>query len=190
VNGSASEDGSLETLRQQDFDTFAALVAEHQPVVLGLCRSMGLRGADVEDTAADVFANVFRSLPTFDSRAKLGTWIYRIAYRTILKCRNKPSAVQPSDQLHHQVDVGSPAPDKALQDAELQQRIWDAVARLEPRQAVMVEMYYRRDWPLQQIAEVLDMPIGTVKTLLFRAREQLRKIFEREEIGYESSLER
>ena len=63
----------LEELRQQDFDAFAALVAGHQSVVLGLCRSMGLHGADIEDTAADVFANVFRSLPTFDGRAKLGT---------------------------------------------------------------------------------------------------------------------
>jgi RNA polymerase sigma-70 factor (ECF subfamily) len=186
VSDSANEDCDLEELRQQDFDAFAALVAGHQSVVLGLCRSMGLHGADIEDTAADVFANVFRSLPTFDGRAKLGTWIYRIACRTILKCRNKASAVQPSDELHDQVDLGSPPPDKALQDAELKQTIWSAVARLEPRQAAVVEMYYRRGWPLQQIAEVLEAPVGTIKTLLFRAREQLRGIFEREEIGCES----
>jgi len=73
VSDWASEDCNLEELRQQDSDAFAALVEGHQAVVLGLCRSMGLRGADIEDAAADVFANVFRSLPTFDGRAKLGT---------------------------------------------------------------------------------------------------------------------
>jgi RNA polymerase sigma-70 factor (ECF subfamily) len=184
ASGSAIGDCGLDKLKGQDFDAFfAALVEEHQPVVLGLCRSMGLRGADVEEAACDVFANVFRSLPAFDGRAALGTWIYRIAFRTILKSRAKRPRAPSSDRLHHQVDAGSHPPDAAIQAAELSQRIWDAVARLEPRQALVVEMYYRRDWPLQKIADLLEIPVGTVKTLLFRAREQLRKVFEREEIG-------
>jgi len=169
-------------LRGHDFDSFAALVAEHQSAVLGLCRSMGLRGADIDEAACDVFANVYRSLPAFEGRARLETWIYRIACRTVLKRRASRPPAQLSDQLHRQVDVSSLPPDATVQAAELRERIWDAVARLEPRQALAVEMHYRRDWPLGQIAEVLEIPVGTVKTLLFRARAELRKALEREEI--------
>jgi len=168
--------------RGQDFDRFAALVAEHQPVVLGLCRSMGLRGADIDEASCDVFANVYRSLHAFEGRARLETWIYRIACRTILKRRARRPSLQLSDQLHRQVDASSPPPDATAEAAELRERIWDAVARLERRQALAVEMHYRRDWPLAQIAEVLEIPVGTVKTLLFRARAELRKVLDREEL--------
>ena len=175
MNISASEGDDLVRLRRQDVNAFTTMVEEHQPVVLGLCRSMGLQGADAEDAAAEVFANVYRALPTFDGRAKLGTRVYRIAYRTILRVRAKRWSMS-SDGLHQQVDQRSPSPEQALQTSELKQQVWDAVARLEPRQALVVELYYRRDWPLQEIAEAMDCPLGTVKTLLFRAREELKQV--------------
>jgi len=172
----------LQRLRRQDFDTVARLVAEHQGVVVGLCRTMGLRGADVEDTAADVFANVYLALPKFDGRAAVSTWVYRIACRTILKAQAKLRRTRKLSGLDSARQVMDPAPQEALEAVETRRRIWEAVAALEPRQAMAVELFYRRDWPLQQVAAVMECPEGTVKTLLFRARQELRRIFLREEI--------
>ena len=75
------------------------------------------------------------------------------------------------------------APDVRVETLETKERVWAAVAKLDPRQATAVELYYRREWPLEQIAATLECPVGTIKTLLFRAREQLRAVFTRQEIG-------
>ena len=54
--------------------------------------------------------------------------------------------------------------------------VWAAVARLEPNQTAVIELYYRQDWSVETIAAVLEKPEGTVKTLLHRARQQLKRM--------------
>ena len=166
----------IEPLRRRDPAAFERLVRRHEPVVLGLCQSMGMRGADLDDAAAEVFANVFRSLPNFEGRSALGTWVYRIACRTIPKVRarvrrNAGAAELPAEQA----DLDSPTPLEMSESAETHRKLWDAVARLDEREAMAVEMHYRRELPVERIAEILECPQGTVKTLLFRARQKLRE---------------
>jgi RNA polymerase sigma-70 factor (ECF subfamily) len=177
VDSSTPQDNLLERLRALDAEAFTALVADHQAVVLGLCQSLGLRGADVEQAAADVFANVFRALPNFDGRSKPGTWVYRIACRTILKAKARNRRHPQTSDLHDRIASRDSTPDRIVEEAELRERVWDAVASLPAREALAIEMYYRRGWPVQEIAVVLECPSGTVKTLLFRARERLKTIF-------------
>jgi RNA polymerase sigma-70 factor, ECF subfamily len=175
VDSSIPHDRLLDRLRAQDAEAFTALVDEHQTVVLGLCVSLGLRGADVEQAATDVFANVYRALPSFNGKSKLGTWIYRIACRTILK--NKAAVGRrPTTQLPDGLQAREPVPGSILEEAEQRKRIWEAVASLPKREALAVEMYYRRDWSIHEIASVLECPSGTIKTLLYRARERLKNI--------------
>ena len=171
----------IEPLRRREPAAFAMLVERHQPLVLGLCQSMGLRGADLDDAAAEVFANVFRALPGFEARSALGTWVYRIACRTVAKVRTRNRRGAGSELATEPPDVSQPSPLEQSETAETYQRLWDAVAQLDEREAMAVEMDYRRDWPVEQIADVLECPQGTVKTLLFRARDKLRrKLAERE----------
>ena len=165
----------IEPLRRREPAAFAMLVERHQPLVLGLCQSMGMRGADLDDAAAEVFASVFRALPSFQARSALGTWVYRIACRTIAKVRARSRRGAGSELATEPPDVSQPSPLEQSETAETYQRLWDAVAQLDEREAMAVEMYYRRDWPVEQIADVLECPQGTVKTLLFRARDKLRR---------------
>src|SRR5947199_8971602 len=76
-------------LRLQEAKAFEQLVRQHQGVVAGLAQSLGLRGADVDDAAAEEFAQVYRSLPSFEGRSALGTWVYQIAVRTLRRYRAK-----------------------------------------------------------------------------------------------------
>jgi len=172
----------LQALRRQDAGAFGRLVERHQALVLGLCQSLGLRGADSDDAAAEAFAAVYRALPGFDGRAELATWIYRIAWRTIIKVRQRLRRSVAAELSEDRADAGQPPPESAAEQKETNERIWQAVAALDERQAAAVEMHYRRGWPIEQIAEVLECPTGTVKTLLFRARERLRAVLSREEI--------
>ena len=152
-----------------DFDQ---LVREHQDVVVGLAHSMGLRGADLEDAAAEAFAAVFRALPSFRNDSALGTWVYRIAWRSILKVRNRRNANRTADTA---LDTRSMSQSDSIELTETSRVLWSAVHALDPMQSTAVELFYRRNWSVQDIAEVLCCPIGTVKTLLFRARAKLRE---------------
>jgi RNA polymerase sigma-70 factor (ECF subfamily) len=171
----------LHALRRQEAAAFACLVDAHQRIVLGLGQSLGLSGADLDDAAAEVFAAVYRALPSFQGRSSLGTWVYCIACRTLWKMRQR-GARQPVESLDSDpLDAQSPRPDELAEEAEQQQRLWKEVAALEPRQAMVVELFYRRGWPTDQIAVVMECPVGTVKTLLFRARERLKERLARKE---------
>ncbi len=169
-------------LRAQDPAPFATLVAEHQATVMGLGQSLGLSGADLDDAAAEAFAAVYRALPSFNGDAAVGTWIYRIAYRVIVKARTKRRR-----NRTHELTVDPPTTDAdpadVAADADASAIVWAAVAALpDPRQAAAVEFHYRRGWPIEQVADVMACPIGTVKTLLFRARQRLKVVLVEREV--------
>ncbi len=179
VGDAPNEIDELALLRRQDADAFARLVALHQRVVLGLAQSRGLRGPDIDDAAAETFAVVWRALPRFEGRSAIGTWVYRIACRTIGRRRDRSSG--PGDGAGQPREAVDPAAEPPLQlvNAERDRLIWDAVAALEPRQAMAVELYYRRGASVDEVAAALECPPATAKTLLHRARQSLREALER-----------
>jgi RNA polymerase sigma-70 factor (ECF subfamily) len=164
----------LTLLRRQDPAAFTRLVERCQGLVMGLCQSLGMHGTDRDDAAAEAFAAVYSALPGFDGRSAPTTWVYCIAWRTIARFRKKRSATAAVESAADRPDH-NPGPRATAEAAETRQRVWSAVANLEPRQAAAVEMFYRRDLSVEEIAAILQCPTGTVKTLLFRAREQLRR---------------
>ncbi len=169
----------LDALRRQEDGAFEQLVLAHQRLVLGLGQSLGLMDADLEDAAAETFAAVYRALPRFRGEAELGTWIYRIAWRTMLKMRRRRSKTEP---LPQHLRAATHSPDAAARRRESHEALWRAVSALPARQAMAVELHYRRDWAIVRIAKVMQCPEGTVKTLLFRARRRLREKLDEQEM--------
>jgi RNA polymerase sigma-70 factor (ECF subfamily) len=165
----------LQRLRKQDEREFTAFVAAHQNLVAGLGQTMGLSGADCDDLAAETFAMVYRALPNFRGESELSTWVYRIAYRTAIKIRRRypPTPEFPDREF---ADVAEPGPAHVIATAEMNGMIWKAVARLDPDQAIAIELFYRRGMPVEEVAAILEKPAGTVKTLLFRGRERLKML--------------
>ena len=171
---SADDKLEVDLLRQRNPDAFTRFVKRHQRIVLGLCQTMGLSDADCDDAAAEVFAAAYCALPGFRGDSELSTWLYQIAYRTILKVRRRyPSLCDLPDAT---VDPAACSPGDGTQARELHERLWAAVARLDPDQAAAVELFYRRGLSVAEVATVLEKPVGTIKTLLFRARERLRQV--------------
>ena len=169
------DEPALAALRRQESGAFSQLVATHQRIVLGLGQSMGLRGADLEDAASEAFAAVYRALPKFEARSSISTWVYQIACRTFWRMRERRDA-NPTAAL--EVDIADQRHLSPLDRAaatEEQEVLWSAVAGLEPRQAMAVELHYRRGFAVEEIAAVMECPEGTIKTLLYRARERLRQ---------------
>jgi RNA polymerase sigma-70 factor (ECF subfamily) len=169
------DEPTLAALRRQESGAFSQLVETHQRIVLGLGQSMGLRGADLEDAASEAFAAVYRALPKFEARSSISTWVYQIACRTFWRMRERRDA-NPTAAID--VDVADErhlSPLDRAAAAEEEEVLWTAVATLEPRQAMAVELHYRRGFAVEEIAAVMECPQGTIKTLLFRARERLRQ---------------
>lgn len=174
----------IAALRRGDAAAFSEIVRRHGPMVAGVCQSMGLRGADADDATAEAFAAVFRALPSFAARSQLSTWIYRIAFRQVLHAaqRRRARRHQELSPANEPADARQLPAGAAMEAAELRERLWAIVGTLEPRQAMAVDLFYRRGLDVGAVAGVLECPVNTVKTLLSRARQRLRIVLEKQGI--------
>jgi RNA polymerase sigma-70 factor (ECF subfamily) len=160
----------IASLRAGDSAAFAELVRQYQGRIFGLCQSVGLRGADIDQTASDIFAAVYLALPSFDGRSALGTWVYQIAFRTAL--RQKKNATRHAHGTLPENLAEGPVVDQ-LELEDTREDIWKSVAALGKQTAMIVKLYYQDDLQLPEIAAITGRPVGTIKTILFRARLQL-----------------
>jgi len=171
------DQNQLALLRRQHAGAFAELVRENQIAIIGLSQAMGLRGADLEDAVAEAFAEVYLALPGYQGRSAVSTWVYRIAIRVIWRYRRNQRQQRRSLELQPS-PVQSPSAAELAQTKDVGQVLWNAVSQLEPRQSAAVELYYRQGRSIDEIAERLECPPGTIKTLLHRARAALRKMLD------------
>ena len=158
-----------------DAASIQALVERFQSDVLGVCIRLLHHRQDAEDVTQEVFLRVFRSLRRWDKARPLKPWIMTIAVnrcRTWLTQRSRrPELV---DYLH-ETAAGPPADDVA----ELTREIQAALADLRDDYRLVFTLFHEQGLPYEEIAEVVDKPVGTVKTWLHRARlevlERLRR---------------
>lgn len=167
----------LARAQQGDAAACRVLVQRHQRRVLGQLRAMLVpagRGQLVEDLAQETFLRAFRALPRFrgDGRASLATWLVTIATRVALnELRRRPPVVEKLDT----VTEALPRPDESVAERHASARaIEQAVADLSPayRGAFLLRELHGLDY--SEIAEVLRIDVGTVKSRLSRARARLR----------------
>ncbi len=167
-------------------DAFAELVGRYRTRVFGLIlRTIGDRSR-AEDLAQEVFLRIHRGLPYFRGRARLSTWIYRIVVNLCLQERHRPARIEvpaeePGDDDHPPRQLA--ASDRAFADIELRDQLSKALAQLPPNYRLLIAGHYLDGVQYEDLAEALDLPLGTVKTHLFRARQQLRKILEQHASG-------
>ncbi|MEI8196198.1 MAG: sigma-70 family RNA polymerase sigma factor [Phycisphaerae bacterium] len=178
--------GEVALLRQRNAAAFTRLVQQCQGVVLSLGQSLGLKGTDLDDAAAEVFVEVYRSLPAFKGEAQVTTWVYAIAYRTMLRVRTKLGkqavATPPEGVKGEAADTHILAPGDEAQQEEEYEKLWQAVAELEPQQALAIELFYGKGLSVTELVKVMNCPEGTIKTLLFRGRQRLREVLIRQEV--------
>ncbi len=165
---------------QGDQRAFARLVDQYKALVFNLAlRTVPDREA-AEDVAQETFVRVYRNLASFRGAAKLSTWIYQIAYRTCLEELQRPHHRQQyafldedSEGVGH--SLSDPAAEEVFAQHELRQLLDYHMARLPPRPRLALTLYYLHDRRYQEIAQIMEQPIGTVKTHLHRAKRYLRQ---------------
>lgn len=168
-----------------DQDAFAALVSRHQKGVYNLAyRILGDR-EEARDLTQEAFLRVWRALPTFRLEAKFTTWLYRIVYNL---CLNRRVVMRrwwtDSNDLSEAAEVlPAPAregPAEICEKRELRALLFDKIGALPTKYRLVITLYYLQHFSYDEIAHILDIPLGTVKTHLHRAKEKLRKSLEGE----------
>lgn len=168
-------------LESRDESLFRELVERYQTRVLRLVSSVlgPFRGVDAEETAQDVFVRVYQKLGQFRGQAKFATWLYRVA-RGVAVNRARATRVR----LPHLGDdalrelVSHDDPQRRASDGQRDAIVAAAVESLPDAYRTIVYLHYWNDVPVGDIAEMLDMPAGTIKSYLFRARERLARLLE------------
>ena len=182
LRGGLAEHELVERCRQGDEAAFRELVDQHKGLVFALiARSIPNRGR-AEELAQDVFVKVHKGLPYFRGDARLSTWIYRIVINAL--SQERPELATASlDDVRQDRDRGAHqmgADDRAFGDLVLKDRLQKAIERLPIHYQVLISGHYMKGMRYEELAAALDLPLGTVKTHLHRAKRQLRHLLETE----------
>jgi RNA polymerase sigma-70 factor (ECF subfamily) len=172
-----NERALVERCRRGEEGAFQELVDEYKDLVFALIARTVQDRSRAEDLAQDVFLRVHRGLPYFRGEARLSTWIYRIVANVCIQ-EPSPRATVPLDTARSdRLPAGA---DRQYGDLELRDRLEKAIARLPANYRLLVAAHYLDGVRYEDLAEALQLPIGTVKTQLYRAKRQLRHLLETE----------
>lgn len=160
-----------------DLEAFGELVKEHQQFLFNLSyRLLGDR-REAEDVAQDAFVRAWLGLRQFRGQARFRTWLYRIATNL---CYNRlPGLRRALEALGDEHIVGVPDeqlvdPARTVEAGERRAVLHQEIEALPDGYRLLILLRYQRDLSYEEIARVLDLPLGTVKVGLFRARARLR----------------
>ncbi|MEZ4454222.1 MAG: sigma-70 family RNA polymerase sigma factor [Nannocystaceae bacterium] len=170
------EDADLVVLAGQGRDAraFPELILRHQGKVRALLFRLAGNHSLADDLAQEAFLRAYRSLAGFEGRARFSTWIYRIAYNVYL---NHRARTRVHAALPRSFESVAAAPESAMSPSRFDLRcdLEAALLTLAEHYRSVIALYYLEDASYSEIAEILDIPIGTVRTRLRRAKELLRE---------------
>jgi RNA polymerase sigma-70 factor (ECF subfamily) len=169
-----------------DEGAFEQLVERHQRLVIGTVGRMLGTGSDAEDIAQQVFVRVWKNAKRYEPRAKFTTWLLKITRNLVfneLRRRSRhpqvPLQSESEEEERPLKDEHAVAPDASLLEHELQAAVDAAIAELPETQRMAVILRRYEELSYEEIAEALDQSVSAVKSLLFRARTELRQSLQR-----------
>jgi len=183
--GRSSEDAEdvrlMRLVSRGDTRAFEELVERHQTLVAGTVARMLGSNSDVEDIAQQVFIRVWKSARRYVPRAKFTTWLLKITrnlvfneLRRIKRRAHVPLESEPGSEDPPLKDEANLAPDASLLEVELRSAIEEAIMQLPENQRMALVLRRYEQLSYEQIAEILDLSVPAVKSVLFRARTELR----------------
>ena len=194
------EEKLLERLRARDERAFNELVKAYDRRVFGLVFRMLSNRAEAEDLTQEVFVQVFKAIGTFRGESKLSTWIYRIAVNL---CKNRAKYLRvrhageqdeldemaerlPLSQARNANVAQVARPDEAMAGRQVEEIVRQAISEVDENFRECLILCDVEELSYEEIAEITGLPVGTVKSRIFRGRAQLRELVEKklgEKIG-------
>jgi RNA polymerase sigma-70 factor (ECF subfamily) len=174
----------IKAVKKGDQNAYAEIVEIYKNKVYQLCYRMLGNRHEAEDVAQEAFIRAYINIHTYNPDMKFSSWLYRIATNlSIDRIRKKKpdfyldAEVSGTDGLtmYSQLASTEASPEDTLESLELQEIVQKAILKLPEKYRSVIVLKYIEELSLQEISEILDLPIGTVKTRIHRGREALRK---------------
>ena len=169
---------------------FGELVRRYQDRLFNTVYRLVDSAEDAQDVVQEAFLHAYQSLDRFKRDSQFFTWLYRIAVNSAISLRRKQKSIIRLHQAGEgQGTVPEPTdlseysqPDQALERADEERRIQAALNRLSPEHRAVLILKDLEDQKYETMAEILQVPIGTIRSRLHRARLELREVLEKTEV--------
>ena len=174
------EQNLIRRAQKGDRDAFTALAEEHQRYVYNLAYRVLKDENEALDLTQETFVRAWTALPNFRAQSQFRTWLYRI---TTNLCYNRlPNLRRSLNDLGDDVMENIPEaslvfdnPSHGFESTETRKYLHQAIESLDEHYRLLITLRYQNELSYEEIASTLNLPLGTVKTGLFRAKERLRK---------------
>jgi RNA polymerase sigma-70 factor, ECF subfamily len=172
-----SDQECVRRLQRGEVEAFEVLVRRHQKTIFNLVYRVLGDYQEAAEISQEVFLSAYRSVRQFRGDASFSTWLYRIALNHASTRRKSIASWQKQTVPLDVVDPVSDQrlePGQAMEQKETQQRVQQALNSLEPHDAMIILLRDLRGVHYDEVAQILDIPLGTVKSRLHRARQALK----------------
>lgn len=163
--------------KKKNAEAFSELVRRHEKVVYNLAFRFMREASLAEDMAQEAFLKAFRLLKGFRGDCTFSTWMYRV---TCSVCLTELKRRKRRGEVEFLPDHAGAVTGNEAEAADMAAQVRRAVTHLPERYATIITLYYLQEMPYEEIARIMEIPMGTLKTWMFRARKELREIVEKE----------
>lgn len=180
----ADEAALIDRCRRQDVEAFGRFVDTYQNRVYGFVRRMIPNQEEAADVTQEVFIRAYQSFGRFDGRSSVRTWLFRIAHNLCIdrvrKTDRSPNEVALVDPLEgvEEIDVADTRwqPDQLVMNDELMEVVEEGIRTMSEKLRSVLLLHDKEDMQYEEIAALLNIPVGTVKSRLFLARAHLQEV--------------
>ena len=169
----------IDRILSGDRDAFKTLIEANQRLVLHVVYKMVSNPSDVEDICQEVFVKVYQNLSGFQFGSKVSTWIAKIAYNTTLNFLEKKKVPLFEDCSADDVSLENLSgnqitPDEIMEGDVISSVLHEEIYQLPVQYRTIISLYHLDEMSYKEIGEIMNLPEGTVKSYLFRARRMLK----------------
>jgi len=155
---------------------FRKILEKHYRLIYSVVHGVAGRQDETEDIVQEVFVKIFRALPEFRGEARLSTWIYRIARNEAVNALEKRKLQTVPIEDCDDLPASEESPAATVQRMITRERLERLMKRLDEKQRLAIELRYRGEKSYEEIADIMEIPLGTVKTYIYRAKVSLKRM--------------
>ena len=169
-------------IKKGNVDAFDKLVKAYEKKVINVAYSLLSDKEDALDASQEIFVKVYKNISSFRGESTVSTWIFKITknvcYDILRKRKATLISLDEEDDDEKKIEVAdeSASPEVIYERQEKINIVRDAISKLDENQKIVITLFDINGLSYDEISEIIKCPIGTVKSRLYRAREQLRKI--------------
>lgn len=183
-----SDEELIKLVKKGDIDAFEQIIKKYEKKIFSLIFNMVRNENEVEDIAQEVFLKVYRYIDKFNGDSSLYTWIYKIATNLCLdKIRKRKEVIYIDEKLQlddgevdFQLQSEEKTQDELYEQKELKQKLEKCINMLPEKQKAMIVLRDIKGFSYDEISEILDLKLGTVKSQINRARLKLKDLLEKD----------